>query len=86
MKWKAYKNNILIDPVKKKDKVIGDTSKFLLYGKVLDVGEDVSPRITIGCKVCFTQWGFEKVIDDDGSESFFVQDNPDFILAIRDEE
>lgn len=79
--FKAYKNNILIKPEEKK-KIIGDTSTKYLYGTVLDVGSEVTPTIEVGDKLAFTQWGTNKVILEDGTEQFFIQDNSDFILGI----
>jgi len=82
--WKPYGNNILISPMSK-NKIIGDTSKYYLYGKVLDVGEDVK-KIKIGDVIGYTQWGINKIVMDDKSEHFFIQDNPDFILGLRSHE
>lgn len=80
-KWNAYGNNIEIKPVNK-DKVIGDTSKYYLYGEVIAKGDEVSSEIEIGDTIGYTQWGTNKIVMADGSEHFFVQDNPDFVLAI----
>ncbi len=76
-----YKTNILIEP-QSKGKVIGDTSKFYLFAKVLAVGTGVSPEIEVGDTISYTLWGLNKVIRSDGQEDFYVQDNPDFILDV----
>lgn len=75
-----YGNNILILP-ESKNKIIGDTSKYFLYGKVLAVGNDVPKFIKEGDTIAYTLWGLNK-LEKDGKEYFFIQDNPDFILAI----
>ncbi len=74
-----YGNNIQILPVSK-NKIIGDTSKYFLYGEVLAVGELVK-TIKVGDQLAFTLWGLNK-LEKDGEEYFFLQDSSDFILAI----
>jgi len=76
---KPYGNNILIAP-ESKNKVIGDTAKYFLYGKVLAVG-DLVTKIVPGDTIAYTLWGLNK-LEKDNQEFFFVQDNPDFILAV----
>lgn len=76
----AYGKNIQIAPVSK-NKIIGDTSKFYLYGEVLAKGSDVSDEIEVGDQIAYTLWGLNK-FEKDGVEYFFVQDNSDFILMI----
>jgi hypothetical protein len=75
----AYKTNIKIQP-ESKNKIIGDTSRFYLYGKVLEVGSEVNKEIQVGDTLEYTQWGTNKVVKADGSENFYIQDNPEFIL------
>lgn len=79
--WLAFGSNILFAP-QKKDKVIGDTSKFLLYGKVLAVGDEVK-KIKVGDTICFTQWALNKVVMEDQTEHFFVKEDDDLILGVR---
>lgn len=76
----AYKTNIKILPASK-NKIIGDTSKFFLFGTVLEVGSEVK-EIQVGDTLKYTQWGTNKVINGDGTEDFYIQDNPDFILDV----
>jgi len=78
--FKPYKNNILIKP-KDKNKIIGNTEMFYLYGEVLDVGDEVK-NIKKGDTIGFTKWGISKIVMEDGSEQFFIQDNSDFILGV----
>lgn len=92
-KYKPYGTNILVKPASK-NKVIGDTSKFYLFGEVLGVGEKVGTfrfllwnfkrkdAIKVGDTIGYTLWGLNKIIEADGTEHFFVQDNPDFILGV----
>lgn len=77
---KAYGKNIRIEP-KSKNKIIGDTSKYFLYGTVLDVGEEVK-TIKVGDTIGYIMWGINKIEFEDKSEHFFVQDNSDFILEV----
>lgn len=79
--WKAYKSNIIIQPVEK-NKIIGDTSSKYLYGIVLAVGSEVSKEIDVGDTLGYTQWGTNKIVMADGKEHYFIQDNADFILGI----
>ena len=78
-----YGNNIQILP-QSKNKIVGDTSKYFLYGEVLAVG-DIVTKIKVGDTIAYTLWGLNK-LEKDGEEYFFVQDNPDFILAIINNE
>lgn len=80
-KWQPFGNNILIAP-ESKNKIIGDTSKYYLFGKVLAVGSSVNKEIEVGDTIGFTLWGMNKIIEADGTEHFFVQDNPDFVLGL----
>jgi len=83
-KWKPFGKNILFAP-QQKDKVIGDTSRYFLYGKVLAVGNAVQ-GVKVGDTIGFTQWALNKIIMDDKSEHFFCQENDDFILGILENE
>lgn len=74
-----YGNNIQIEP-QSKNKIIGDTSKYYFYGKVIGVGQSVT-QIHVGDTIAYTMWGVNKV-EKDGKEEFFIQDNPDFILKV----
>lgn len=76
---KPYKNNIQISP-SSKNKIIGDTAKFFLFGEVLAIGSEVKD-IKVGDTIGYTQWGINK-IEKGGVEHFFIQDNPDFVLAV----
>lgn len=78
--WKPFGNNILIAP-ESKNKIIGDTSKYFLYGKVLAVGDKVFSGIEVGDTIGYTLWGLNK-LEKDGEEFFFLQDNPDFVLGL----
>lgn len=80
LEFKAYGRNIIVEPENKK-KVIGDTSMYHLFGKVLSVGESVT-RIEVGDMIGFTMWGVNELIEADGKKHFFIQDNEDFILGI----
>jgi len=82
-KWKPFGKNILFVP-QGKDKIIGDTSKFFLYGKVLDIGDKVE-NVKVGNTIAFTQWSLNKVVMADKSEHFFCKEDDDLILAVLDE-
>lgn len=75
-----FGNNIRFQP-QKKDKIIGDTSKYYLYGKVLSIGDEVI-KVKPGDTIEVTQWALNKTIMQDGEERFYVQENSDFILNI----
>jgi co-chaperonin GroES (HSP10) len=80
MTFKPFGKNILFQP-KEKEKVIGDTSKFLLYGTVLDIGAEVK-NIKVGDIIGYTQWGLNKIVMEDKSENFFISESDDFILGV----
>lgn len=77
---KPFGNNIRFQP-KSKDKIIGDTSRYYLYGTVLAVGDDVK-HIEVGDTVEFTQWALNKTLLENGEERFYIQEHPDFILNV----
>lgn len=77
---KPFGNNIRFQP-KSKDKIIGDTSKFYLYGEVLAIGDDVK-GVKVGDTIEFTQWALNKTLLADKEERFYVQEHPDFILNV----
>ncbi len=79
--WIAYGNNIEIIP-ESKNKVIGDTSKYYLFGKVASVGQLVKD-IEVGDTIGYTLWGLNEILESNGTKHFYIQDNPDFILAIK---
>lgn len=78
--WKPFSKNILFAP-QSKEKIIGDTSKFFLYGKVLAVGDNVE-NVKVGDVICYTQWALNKIVMADKSEHFFCKEDDEFILAI----
>ncbi len=81
--WKPFGKNILFSP-QSKDKIIGDTSKFWLYGKVLAVGDKVE-NVKAGDTIGYTQWALNKIVMADKSEHFFCKEDDEFILAILNE-
>jgi len=82
--WKPLGKNILFSP-EKKDKVIGDTSKFFLIGKVLAVGDEVK-KIKVGETIGVTQWALNKIVMPDKAEHFFVIESDDYILGVQSDE
>ncbi len=82
MNFKPYKNNIEIEP-QSKNKIIGDTAKFYLYGTVLAVGESVNPTIAVGDTIGYTLFGINEIQEASGVKHYFIQDDPDFILGIE---
>lgn len=78
--WSAYGKNIEILP-KSKNKIIGDTSKFYLYGEVVSVGDEVK-TIEVGDTIGYTLWGLTDITMEDGTKHYYVQDNCDFILGV----
>jgi len=79
-KYQAYGNNIEVLPVSK-NKIIGDTSKYYLFGEVLSVG-DLVTKIKVGDTIAWTLWGMNEILEADGSKHYFVSDDPQFILGI----
>jgi co-chaperonin GroES (HSP10) len=78
--WKPFGKNIMFQP-QAKDKVIGDTSKYFLYGKVLAVGSEVI-KVKSGDTIAYTQWALNKIVMASKDEYFFVKEDDDFILAV----
>jgi len=80
MDFKAYKTNIKIAP-KAKIKYVGDSSKYYLYGDVVDVGSEVK-EIEVGDQIGFTLWGLKEILEENGTKHYFVKDDPAFILGV----
>lgn len=80
-KFLPYKKNILIFP-QSRNKIIGDTSKFYLFGEVLAVGSEVSKEIEVGDTIGYTLWGLTEILEADGNKHYFIQDSSDFILGV----
>lgn len=80
----AYKTNIRFRP-KEKKKVIGNTATKFLYGEVLAVGSEVK-EIKVGDTIYYTQWGTWKVEKEDGTEDWYIADDPYFILGVEKNE
>lgn len=79
-KWHPFGNNILFLP-QSKNKIVGDTSRFFLYGRVIDIGDDVK-TVKVGDVIGVTQWALNKIVMEDKSEHYFCPENSDFILGI----
>lgn len=78
--WKPFGKNIVFEPTRK-DKVVGDTSKFFLYGIVIAVGDKVE-NIKAGDIIGYTQWSLNKIIMADKTEVFFCKEDDDFVVGI----
>ena len=79
-KGKPFGKNIRFIP-KVKDKIIGDTSKYWLYGTVEAIGDKVE-EIKVGQTIEFTQWALNKTIMEDKEERFYVKEDDEFILNV----
>ncbi len=78
----AYKTNIMVKPAKK-DVVLSDNAnapKYWLYGEVVSVGSEVKD-IHVGDLVGYDKFGI-KDVDKDGEKTFFICDDPAFILGV----
>ncbi len=78
--WQSFGNNIRVIP-KSKNKIIGDTAKFFLYGEVVSVGEDVK-KIKVGDEIAYTLFGINEVLLESGEKHYLIQESPDFILEV----
>lgn len=80
--FQAYKTNVTVRPAKK-DVVLSSSTnapKYWLYGEVISVGSEVKD-IHIGDLVGYDKFGI-KDVDKDGEKTFFIADDPAFILGI----
>ncbi len=80
MNWKPFGRNILFQP-QSREKIIGDTSKYFLFGKVIAVGDEVK-KVKVGDSIAYTQWALNKIVMPDKTEAYFCIENDDFILGI----
>lgn len=77
----AFGNNICVKPFSR-NKIIGDTAKYYLYGEVMDVGIEVK-EIKVGDIVGYVLWGLKEVEFSDGTKQYFIQEHSDFILGVQ---
>lgn len=78
--WNPFGKNILFTP-QSKDKIIGDTSKYFLFGTVVAIGPDVQ-KVRVGDTIGYTQWALNKIVMPDKTEAFFCKEDDEFILGI----
>lgn len=77
---KPFGKNIRFAP-RSKDKIIGDTSKYWLFGDVVAIGDEVQ-KIKVGDVIEVTQWALNKTIMEDKKERFYVKEDDEFILNV----
>lgn len=77
---KPFGKNIRFKP-RSKDKIIGDTSKYWLFGDVTAIGDKVQ-NIKVGDVIEVTQWALNKTIMEDKEERFYVKEDDEFILNV----
>lgn len=79
--WRPFGKNILVKP-ELKDKVVGEKAMYHLYGEVLAIGDEVK-KVKVGDILGWTLFGIEEVVEKNGNKIFLVQENDDFILAVK---
>lgn len=80
IEWKPVGTNIQVQPVSK-NKIVGNTAKYHLYGEVVAIGDKVS-RVAPGDFISWTLWGIKDSEMADGTKRWFVRDDDDFIVEI----
>lgn len=80
MTIKPFRNNVLVEPVVKKQILVADKASLCEYGIVKAIGEEVK-TIKVGDKIGFLVWGIQE-LDVDGTKYFFVPETSDFILGV----
>ena len=75
----AFGDQILIEPISKKQILVGDTGTLCEYGKVVSVGPDVK-SVKIGDTIGHTVWGVNH-LEIDGKKYYFVREDTRFILG-----
>jgi hypothetical protein len=78
--WQSFGRNIRVIP-KDKNKIIGETSKYFLYGDVVSVGDEVK-KIKIGDQIAYTLFGINEVLLENGEKHYLIQESDDFILEV----
>lgn len=76
--WLPFGKNIKVKPVSK-NKIIGDTSKYELFGDVIAVGDEVK-KIEAGDQVSFSLWGIKNSIT---AEHYIIPEDSDFINEVK---
>lgn len=76
---RPFGNQILIQPVEKKQVLISDQGSLCEYGKVLAVGDEVK-KVKVGDTLGFLVWGVNS-LEIDGVKSYFINETADFILG-----
>lgn len=76
---KPFGNNILVEPVEKKQVLVSDQSPLCEYGKVISIGSDVE-HIKVGDTIGFTVWGINKLEIND-KKYYFIAEDARFLLG-----
>ncbi len=79
VKIEAFGNQILVEPIEKKEILVGDKSPLCEYGTVVSVGSDVK-YIKVGDTIGHTVWGVNH-LDIDDKRYYFIPEDARFILA-----
>jgi co-chaperonin GroES (HSP10) len=77
-----FGNNILIEPIEKKNVLLSDQQLLCEYGLVVAVGGDVK-HIKVGDKIGFTVWGVNKLQIDNETYHFVPEDSRFILGTIR---
>lgn len=78
-KMKPFGNNILIEPVERKQILVSEQKSMCEYGKVIAVGSDVQ-YIQVGDLIGFTIWGINKLKINE-KEYYFLPEDSRFLLG-----
>jgi len=74
-----FGNNMLIEPVEKRQVLVSDRKSLCEYGKVVAVGSEVK-EIKVGDTVGYLVWGISS-LEIDGVTHYFVPESSEFLLG-----
>jgi len=77
---KPFGDQILIEPITKKQTLISDQKSLCEYGEVIAIGDEVK-KIKVGQKIGFLIWGLNS-LELNGKKYYFCQETPEFILGV----
>lgn len=74
-----FGNQILVEPIERKQMLVSDRKSLCEYGTVIAVGDEVE-KIKVGTVIGFTKWGLNE-IEINGKTYYFVPEDSRFVLA-----
>lgn len=78
-KIQPFGNQILVEPIEKKQILVTNQKSLCEYGTVIAIGDEVN-KIKVGDTVGYTIWGINS-LEIDGKKHYFLPEDQQFLLG-----